>query len=278
MDNLKSLINVLNAETSLPKGKNYQIAKNLFENIQDSRVFCLSEKTMEGVDRQLGDTLKDIKNLTIPFKQCSFVGIPYVLLKNKMTDLPININGSILKAHYFEITSINVLEVSPNNYEALTLFISADKSMRDVRKSAIFTRLNITKDYDIDTDIDPINFFIMGAIGIILSTIYSKDTLVSDPKIGNKIKYKNANGSNFIKFKKIIYCKNKHEKDSDNKYMPIGMEYSHRFLVRGHWRKVSSLGKDRSGEYCIPGYTWVTEFEKGSKDLPLIDDKIRLYN
>lgn len=50
------------------------------------------------------------------------------------------------------------------------------------------------------------------------------------------------------------------------------IEYSYRFEVRGHWRKLSegSIGKDRNGEYKIEGYTWVNEHEKGSKDLPLL--------
>ncbi len=55
------------------------------------------------------------------------------------------------------------------------------------------------------------------------------------------------------------------------------VDYSHRFLVRGHWRKLEpkangneSVGKDRTGDYCVTGFTWVDEFEKGPEHLPLI--------
>lgn len=48
------------------------------------------------------------------------------------------------------------------------------------------------------------------------------------------------------------------------------IDWSHRFNVRGHWRKYDGLGKDRTGEYCIDGYTWVVSHEKGPEHLPLI--------
>lgn len=56
------------------------------------------------------------------------------------------------------------------------------------------------------------------------------------------------------------------------------IEFSHRFNVRGHWRKISSaLGKDRSGDYRVSGFTWVVDHEKGPDDMPLIK-KTRLLD
>lgn len=54
------------------------------------------------------------------------------------------------------------------------------------------------------------------------------------------------------------------------------INWSHRWEVRGHWRKVDALGKDRSGEYIIPGFTWVKESIKGDESLPLIK-KTRIF-
>jgi hypothetical protein len=45
---------------------------------------------------------------------------------------------------------------------------------------------------------------------------------------------------------------------------------SHRWEVRGHWRRVKTLGKDRAGDYVVAGFTWVKECEKGPSDRPLI--------
>jgi hypothetical protein len=48
------------------------------------------------------------------------------------------------------------------------------------------------------------------------------------------------------------------------------IDWSHRFEVRGHWRKVDTVGKDREGNYNVNGYTWVTNHERGPEHLPLI--------
>jgi len=45
------------------------------------------------------------------------------------------------------------------------------------------------------------------------------------------------------------------------------INWSHRFLVRGHWRKVDGLGKNRNGDYCIQNKTFVIPYEKGQGDL-----------
>ena len=56
------------------------------------------------------------------------------------------------------------------------------------------------------------------------------------------------------------------------------IDFSHRFNVRGHWRKVSgALGKDRNGDYTVSGYTWVVDHERGPEHLPLIK-KTRLVD
>lgn len=63
-------------------------------------------------------------------------------------------------------------------------------------------------------------------------------------------------------------------KKDKEKYESSGnsLSWSHRFLVRGHWRKISSmaLGKDRAGLYQVRGMTWVSEYQKGSQDAPLV--------
>jgi hypothetical protein len=48
------------------------------------------------------------------------------------------------------------------------------------------------------------------------------------------------------------------------------IDWTHRFSVRGHWRVVSGLGKDRSGDYLVPGFTWVSEHIKGPEGLPFV--------
>lgn len=53
------------------------------------------------------------------------------------------------------------------------------------------------------------------------------------------------------------------------------IDWSSRWLVRGHWRKHEGLGKNRTGDYCVDGFTWVTEHERGPEGAPVVQ-KTRL--
>jgi hypothetical protein len=52
----------------------------------------------------------------------------------------------------------------------------------------------------------------------------------------------------------------------------VHIEFTHRFLRRGHWRKLNEnqTGKNRDGKRSERGRTWVNHCEVGGKDLPLI--------
>lgn len=49
------------------------------------------------------------------------------------------------------------------------------------------------------------------------------------------------------------------------------VDWTQHWSVRGHWRKIEGLGKDRADNYCISNFTWVREHEKGPKELPLVN-------
>lgn len=53
------------------------------------------------------------------------------------------------------------------------------------------------------------------------------------------------------------------------------IDWSHRWAVRGHWRAVAGLGKDRDGNYSVEGHTWVSEHVRGPESAPLIP-KVRI--
>ena len=48
------------------------------------------------------------------------------------------------------------------------------------------------------------------------------------------------------------------------------VDWTHRWEVRGHWRSVSGIGKDRDGNYNQSGWTWVKNHVKGPEKAPLI--------
>jgi hypothetical protein len=70
---------------------------------------------------------------------------------------------------------------------------------------------------------------------------------------------------------KIIYLATRKALKSNKKSLSH-IKFSHRFLRRGHWRILgdNKIGKNRKGDYCERGRTWVNNCEVGGKDLPLI--------
>lgn len=72
--------------------------------------------------------------------------------------------------------------------------------------------------------------------------------------------------------KKIVIIRSGPSAQSGRDNADVGkIDWQHQWRVRGHWRKISPqmIGKDREGEYCIVGRTWVKDFVKG--DGPLIE-------
>ena len=75
--------------------------------------------------------------------------------------------------------------------------------------------------------------------------------------------------------KRLIVISSKKSVKSLEETVGEKIEWKHQWRVRGHWRKIASdsIGRDREGDYCIVGRTWVNDFIKG--DGPLIE-KLRL--
>lgn len=99
-----------------------------------------------------------------------------------------------------------------------------------------------------------------------------KEGIVS---IREKLKVGSGQSKRFHTIRRIIYVTPKKEVESLNNKISKPIDWSQRWLVRGHWRKTTAVGKDREGNYCVEGFTWITEHAKGPENAPLIH-KIRL--
>lgn len=88
--------------------------------------------------------------------------------------------------------------------------------------------------------------------------------------INQKVKLGKRMAKSFYHINKIVHVSTRKEY---LKTKPIGIneiDWQHRWSVRGHWRNVTGLGKDRSGHYCIENHTWVTDHIRGPEDMPFI--------
>jgi len=103
-------------------------------------------------------------------------------------------------------------------------------------------------------------------------TPFGKSNHIGTVKVHEHIKFKNLSGEKkFFKIKKIVHVFSGTKKAKEmarEKYLNI--DWSHQWAVRGHWRGIKGIGKNRGGEYGQKGFTWVEDHVKGPEDKPLI--------
>jgi hypothetical protein len=109
---------------------------------------------------------------------------------------------------------------------------------------------------------------------IFLDRLYHSDIGVEDVK--ERIKLGSGQGKTVHTIRHIVRVVPKGEKATTRPaFGGKDVNWSHRWAVRGHWRKHDGLGKNRAGEYCVQGFTWVTEHLRGPEEAPLIQ-KVRV--
>ena len=92
-------------------------------------------------------------------------------------------------------------------------------------------------------------------------------------RVRSKIKIGSGKGKAFHKITQVIHIKPKKKREMPKfSYGERAIDFSIRFVRRGHWRDLDSgIGKNRAGDYCIDGRTWVNESKPiGPSDKPLI--------
>lgn len=70
-----------------------------------------------------------------------------------------------------------------------------------------------------------------------------------------------------VKINKIVRVMLKSERTAYEHAIGHPVDWSHKWEVMGHWRKVQGLGKDRDDNYTIRGQTWVMPHVKGKGSL-----------
>ncbi len=153
------------------------------------------------------------------------------------------------------IHNVVVNDSDPNRREIFA-------AMSDVKGTNLFVFLDDTKNYLFIILNDLVESFI--------DFMNSKTSLVNIQDETHKIQYTDQdNKVRAAKITKVVYIKDGRDKKANSKKIKGAWTPFYSWRVRGHWRKIeeNSLGKNRSGEYCIKGLTWVVDCVKGKGDL-----------
>lgn len=102
-----------------------------------------------------------------------------------------------------------------------------------------------------------------------------KQSVPATEKITIRQKIK-INGKNIhYKIKEVIHLLPNKKSHIYKVSEDSNIDWSHRWEVMGHWRKIAGIGKDRNNKYCMNGVTWVSPHQRGPESKPLIK-KIRI--
>lgn len=180
----------------------------------------------------------------LPFKTCFFEILDASIGQ-------INENGNLIN-----IDGIWIHEVAPLHYEML-LFL------REPRKqfySIFFAEKGIAQDY------------CLKVVNALLGRMVREEVGFQNPRTALKLKI--GGKKEHFRISKVVYVSPKKSVSTVESSTSRQIDWSHRWTVRGHWRKVAAIGKDREG-LPISGHTWVRPHEKGPENAPLVP-KVRV--
>jgi hypothetical protein len=94
--------------------------------------------------------------------------------------------------------------------------------------------------------------------------LHDKDIRLGSVKCKDKFK-NNRRSSSYIK--EVVCVTGERYTNKNTKLVGKNIQWSHSWKSCGHWRKVKGIGKNRKGDYCLEGRTWVRPCVKGNKVL-----------
>jgi len=227
-------------------GKQTKFSKEFYGDVSSIVPFVFVPRDeIQTIDARLHD-----ETLDLPFKSCFFE-----MLGAPITE--INEQGAVAT-----IDGILIHEMSPKTYNMMLLMCEVPVlSPRSAPR-----RYTI---YAMDSrNMGKLSVHIVGIVRNLLEQLTHQETGVINPRHSVKMK---VNGQKLThRINKIVYVSPKSQRHVAQAHASKEIDWSHRFEVRGHWRKVDTIGKDREGLYCVEGFTWVKEHVRGPEHLPVI--------
>lgn len=270
--------------------------KSIIENLDTTNLFLIGQDIFKANKAMVSSkTPLNILDLAPPFKTCWFqnasrngITIPgtyiscYGLLLDEIRPYYFNFafltDNLTIKPGAFkkndptwEYVNGKLRESSDGNVEAGYV------NPQDFVKEGYHLRLGQVdiRDKEIRGDAADILNYIHGYL-----SIFQLQNYQGFEEIKEKIKFRRPSTGEKIhhKIKKIIHITARTEKAKREIASVTGrqIDWSHRWAVRGHWRKVPGIGKNRAEEYEVQGFTWVKDCIKGDKKLPFVK-KTRIF-
>lgn len=254
----KKMIETVNQNGIIDLNRQKVDTTNFFEAVEKCHSFVFSSKNVK--DEQLKDLEENNKSIDLPFPTISIEIIG---------------NGVFTSSH-----GSDIIENGGNNIHTACVLISENVNTKNLTAYVLcFSNhiFNLTQKkyvvFEITSQTDP-NFSLVDHY---LKRIYQEQEGLE--KTRQKIKIGSGKTKRFHTIRKIIHIRPKSKKSYDKDvYDGKTIDFSHRFVRRGHWRYLdqNKFYKNREGDLTELGRTWVNDSKPiGPEDKPLIK-KVRV--
>jgi hypothetical protein len=252
-----------NPNSAIPEG----IKKLVFRAVKDSNIIFYTNPDPFGIKTgtmHKPDEVPDNFQINLPFKKVLLESNPHGNLG--FYNLAIEEDDTI-----FLVRSILIEEICPNEFKLFYM----GTSVLDGRAKLSFVKDNLNLEV-LRNNKDDVWLAHLKAVYFLLNLI--KTGAIAKEKIYKKYVFKIKDKKQEIIVKDLIHIYSKKEQTPKSIITGKIIEWSHRWEVRGHWRKTKSgIGKDRENKNIFNGFTWVVPHEKGAQDLP-VTKKIRIIH
>lgn len=248
-----------------------------------SREFVLAAKVCEPfVFSPLNEAPKDLEEVEVK----GSIDAPFKCFSIEVAGQPLSTSRFEVGEPQVDVECIMIYEVDPSSYLIYTMYNV--KGERYVFSTALQLDhgnwVNLPDAKDTDTvqivRLDGNEYLVDDFILKLIQAFIMRLSVQSEgmEKVNDRVTVRSAGHKEIIKIKRVIHIAPKKIRDSYQNETQREIDWSQAWFVRGHWRcfwsdkesqkiDLTKMGKDRSGNYCVPGRTWVSEYRKGPEDL-----------
>lgn len=183
---------------------------------------------------------ENIENpIDLPFQRCFFEMLGETITSVQEKNEIINVYG------------LWVNEISPRNYEVYGMI-----GFLPTEASIVLAE-------------GPLKEHFLKIIKHLIGRIGREEVGFSNPRKAMKMKIGGIKVKHRIN--QVVFVSPKKSISSASEALGKAVNWSHRWLVRGHWREIGyRIGKDREGRPIL-GHTWVASYTKGPDNAPIIE-------
>jgi hypothetical protein len=213
------------------------------------------------------------ETVDLPFKTVFIEGLndETIAQNNTNTATPYGVTTSIVSRK-----GLLVHEIEPESYKVFALVEERLAQGGELKPKKTTIEACYLNEQTLSNQLDGTVFLLYRKLKNIFNKIRTNPVEYGSENVNIRFRVGSGQDREPVKIKSVVHIRLKRKESAALASTdPRRIEWSHKWEVRGHWRKISGIGKDRDSRYTIKGFTWVIPYVKGPEEKQLVT-KVRL--